>query len=172
MFKAVHDGDASNENGTAGGSLLDEIVRDGARAMLAAALAAEVAAYVDAYAGEVDQDGYRLVVRNGYHGEREVLTAAGAVLVRAPRVNDKRIDAETAERRRFSSAILPAWARKSPRLAEVLPLLCLHGPSSSYFGPALEQFLGSAAGLSAATITRLTAQWQDDAARVHTRPVT
>jgi putative transposase len=81
MLKVVRDADASNENGTAGGSLLDEIVRDGARAMLAAALQAEVAAYIDAHAGEVDENGYRLVVRNGYHGEREVLTAAGAVPV-------------------------------------------------------------------------------------------
>jgi putative transposase len=162
MLKVVHDAVVSNENGTTGGSLLDEIVRDGARAMLAAALQAEVAAYIDAHVGEVDATGHRLVVRNGYHGEREVLTAAGAVPVRAPRVNDKRIDAETGEGRRFSSAILPAWARKSPQVAEVLPLLYLHGLSSSDFGPALEQFLGSAAGLSAATITRLTAQWQDD----------
>ena len=114
MLKVVHDADASSENGTAGGSLLDEIVRDGARAMLAAALQAEVAAYIDAHAGEVDETGHRLVVRNGFHQSREVVTAAGAVPVRAPRVNDKRIDAETGERRRFSSAILPAWARKSP----------------------------------------------------------
>jgi putative transposase len=163
VLKIVHDADASNENGTAGGSLLDEIVRDGARAMLAAALQAEVAAYIDAHVGEVDENGYRLVVRNGYHGEREVLTAAGAVPVRAPRVNDKRVDPDSGERQRFSSAILPAWSRKSPQVAEVLPLLYLHGLSSSDFGPALEQFLGSAAGLSAATITRLTAQWQDDA---------
>ena len=121
------------------------------------------AAYIDAHGGEVDENGYRLVVRNGFHQPREVVTAAGAVPVRAPRVNDKRFDAETGERRRFCSAILPAWARKSPQVAEVLPLLYLHGLSSSDFGPALEQFLGSAAGLSAATITRLTAQWQHDA---------
>jgi putative transposase len=163
MLKVVHDADAPSENGTAGGSLLDEIVRDGARAMLAAALRAEVVAYIDAHLGEVDETGHRLVVRNGFHQPREVVTAAGAVPVRAPRVNDKRIDAETGQRRRFSSAILPAWARKSPQVAEVLPLLYLHGLSSSDFGPALEQFLGSAAGLSPATITRLTAQWQDDA---------
>ena len=163
MLKVVHDADASNHTSAAGGSLLDEIVRDGARAMLAAALQAEVAAYIDAHGGEVDEKGYRLVVRNGFHQPREVVTAAGAVPVRAPRVNDKRFDAETGERRRFSSAILPAWARKSPQVAEVLPLLYLHGLSSNDFGPALEQFLGSAAGLSAATITRLTAQWQDDA---------
>ena len=163
MLKVVHDADASNGNGTSGGSLLDEIVRDGARAMLVAALQAEVAAYIDTHLGEVDENGCRLVLRNGYHRPLEVITAAGAVPVRAPRVNDKRIDAETGERRRFSSAILPAWARKSPQVAEVLPLLYLHGLSSSDFGPALEQFIGSAAGLSPATITRLTAQWQDDA---------
>jgi transposase-like protein len=143
--------------------LLDEIVRDGARQMLAAALRAEVAAYVEAHADQVDEDGHRLVVRNGHHEPREVSTAAGAVPVRAPRVNDKRIDEETGERRRFSSAILPAWSRKSPRVAEVLPLLYLHGLSSRDFVPALEQFLGSAAGLSAKTITRLTEQWQDEA---------
>jgi len=163
MLKVVHDADASNENSAAGGSLLDEIVRDGARAMLAAALQAEVAAYIDAHLGEVDENGYRLVVRNGYHGAREVLTAAGAVPVRAPRVNDQRVDPETGERQRFSSAILPAWARKSPQMAEVLPLLYLHGLSSGDFAPALEQFLGTGAGLSASAITRLTGQWQDEA---------
>jgi hypothetical protein len=66
------------------------------------------------------------VVRNGHHEERTVLTAAGAVPVTAPRVNDKRVDADTGERCRFSSAILPAWARKSPQMTEVLPLLYLH----------------------------------------------
>jgi transposase-like protein len=104
------------------------------------------------------------VVRNGFHDPREVATAAGAVPVRAPRVNDKRIDEATGQRKRFSSAILPAWARKSPAVADVLPLLYLHGLSSGDFVPALEQFLGSTAGLSPATVTRLTAQWQDDAA--------
>ena len=86
MLKVVHDASASNE--AAGGSLLDEIVRDGARQMLAAALQAEVAAYIEAFAGELDEDGHRLVVRNGFHEPREVTTAAGAIPVRAPRVND------------------------------------------------------------------------------------
>jgi hypothetical protein len=151
MLKIVQEGSEANETGA---SLLDEIVRDGARQMLAAALQAEVAAYVDAHRGEVDAQGRRMVVRNGSHAVREVTTAAGAVQVRQPRVNDKRIDEPTGERRRFSSAILPAWSRKSPRVAEVLPLLYLHGLSSSDFGPALEVFLGSDQGLSAATITR------------------
>jgi putative transposase len=163
MLTVVHDADSTNEDAGASRSLLDEIVRDGARQMLAAALRAEVAAYIDVHAGEVDENGRRLVVRNGYHHEREVLTAAGAVMVTAPRVNDKRIDADSGERQRFSSAILPAWARKSPQMTEVLPLLYLHGLSTGDFGAALEQFLGSGAGLSATTITRLTAQWQDEA---------
>ena len=137
--------------------------------MLAAALQAEVAAYVAAHADQLDADGHRLVVRNGHHNEREVATAAGAVPVRAPRVNDKRTAEATGERCRFSSAILPAWSRKSPRVAEVLTLLYLHGLSSSDFVPALTQFLGSDAGLSASTITRLTTQWQEEARAFGTR---
>jgi len=166
VLTVVHEGRDPNEAGDAAGagrSLLDEIVRDGARQMLAAALQAEVADYIARHAGEVDDNGHRLVVRNGYHTERDVMTAAGAVTVKAPRVNDKRIDPETGQRKRFSSAILPAWARRSTQVSEVLPLLYLHGLSTSDFGPALEQFLGSGAGLSPASITRLTAQWQDEA---------
>ncbi|MEV0297089.1 IS256 family transposase [Nocardia sp. NPDC050710] len=163
MLTVVQNTSAFDDEGGSTRSLLDEIVRDGARQMLAAALKAEVAAYVAQFADQLDENGHRLVVRNGYHAEREVLTAAGAVAVRAPRVNDKRVDPESGERQRFSSAILPAWARKSPQVTEVLPLLYLHGLSTGDFGPALEQFLGSGAGLSAASITRLTAGWQDEA---------
>src|SRR3954468_18613601 len=172
MLTVVQEGSTANDTGPeVGGSLLDEIVRDGARQMLAAALRAEVAAYVDAHADQVDGDGHRLVVRNGHAEPREVTTAAGAVPVRAPRVNDKRTDEGTGERRRFASTILPAWSRKSPRVAEVLPRLYLHGLSTSDFTPALEQFLGSAAGLSAATITRLTEQWRAEAAAFAKRPL-
>ncbi len=84
------------------------------------------------------------------------------VEVKAPRVNDKRVDEATGERKRFSSKTLPPWCRKSPKISEVLPLLYLHGLSSGAFVPALEQFLGSSAGLSPATVTRLTQQWQAD----------
>ncbi|CAL9406508.1 IS256 family transposase [Streptomyces cellulosae] len=152
-----------NEDGsTATGSLIDEIVREGARRMLAAALEAEVDQYIAELAAERDERGHRLVVRNGHHRPRTVTTAAGPVEVRAPRVNDRRVDEATGERQRFSSKILPPWCRKSPKISEVLPLLYLHGLSSGDFVPALEQFLGSAAGLSAATVNRLTKQWQDD----------
>ena len=128
--------------------------------MLAEALQAEVEAYIARFAGERDENGHRLVVRNGHHEPREVLTSAGAVQVTAPRVNDKRIDPDTGERERFSSAILPPWARKTPKITEVLPLLYLHGLSSGDFVPALGQFLGSAKGLSGPVITKLTEQWK------------
>ena len=175
MLKVVQETQESNENaaGVGGGSssvsLLDELVRDAARQMLAVALQAEVTAYIEALVEEVDEAGHRLVVRNGHRVERDVTTAAGPVTVKAPRVNDKRIDETTGERMRFASAILPAWARKSPRVAEVLPLLYLHGMSSSDFAPALTQFLGTAHGLSPATITRLTKQWQDEATAFNQR---
>jgi len=171
VLKVVDDGSLSSDDVAVGDgrSMLEELVREGARRMLAAALQAEVAAYVEAHAGALDADGHRLVVRNGYHQPREVTTAAGAVPVRAPRVNDRRVDPATGERQRFSSAILPAWSRRSPQVAEVLPLLYLHGLSSSDFVPALEQFLGSSAGLSAATITRLTGQWQQEAVAFNKR---
>jgi transposase-like protein len=148
--------------GVPSGSLLDEIAREGARRMLAAALRAEADAYVDALVDQVDESGHRLVVRNGYAEPRTVICAAGAVEVRAPRVNDKRIDEASGERKRFSSAIVPAWCRRSPKISDVLPLLYLHGLSGGDFVPALGQFLGSSAGLSASTVTRLTEQWQDE----------
>jgi transposase-like protein len=141
-------------------SLIDQIVRDGARRMLAEALHAEVEAYIVRFAAERDEQGRRLVVRNGSHQPREVLTSAGAVEVTAPRVNDRRVDPDTGERIRFASAILPPWCRKTPKINEVLPLLYLHGLSSGDFGPALGQFLGSSAGLSAAVITKLTETWK------------
>jgi len=154
--------DDSNLASVPSSSLIDQIVREGARRMLAAALQAEVDAYIAAFADERDEAGRRLVVRNGSHAPREILTAAGAIAVKAPRVNDKRLDEQTGERRRFASAILPAWARKSPSIGEVLPLLYLHGLSSGDFVPALGQFLGSGAGLSASVITKLTETWKGE----------
>ncbi len=141
-------------------STLDEIVAEGARRMLAAALEVEVDAYITALAAERDEHGRRLVVRNGHAQQRQVVTGAGAIPVRAPRVNDKRIDADSGERVRFRSSILAPWARKSPKVSEVLPLMYLHGMSTGDFAPALAEFFGTGAGLSASVITRLTVQWQ------------
>jgi putative transposase len=141
---------------------LDGLAREGARRMLAAALEAEVDAYLAAFAGERDEHGRRLVVRNGHARQREILTAAGAIQVQAPRVDDRRVDPVTGQRARFRSVILPPWCRKSPKVAEVLPLLYLHGLSTGDFVAALEGFFGSGAGLSAPVITRLVAAWQAD----------
>jgi putative transposase len=139
---------------------LDELVAEGARRMLAVALEAEVEAYISGLIHLVDEDGHRLVVRNGHAERRSLVTGAGPIEVRAPRVDDRRIDEESGERIHFRSSILPPWARKSPKVAEVLPLMYLHGMSSGDFVPALEEFFGSAAGLSASVITRLTTDWQ------------
>ncbi len=141
---------------------LDEIARQGARKMLAQALEAEVQAYLHAAQGERDECGHALVVKNGYARSREIVCGAGAIEVRAPRVNDKRVDETTGERKRFKSAILPPYMRHSPKVSEVLPLLYLHGLSSGDFAPALREFFGSEAGLSPASVVRLTKQWQEE----------
>ena len=144
---------------------LDEICREGARRMLAAALEAEADCYVESLAHEVDDDGHRLVVRNGHARRRVVATGSGSISIEAPRVNDKRVDEATGSRRRFRSSIIPPWARKSPKVAEVLPLMYLHGMSSGDFAPALREFFGSSAGLSGPVVIRLTKTWQDERER-------
>jgi putative transposase len=141
---------------------LDEIARQGARKMLAHALQAELDAYLKPAEGERDECGHALVLRNGYHNAPQVVCGAGSVEVRAPRVNDRRVDETTGERKRFKSAILPPYMRRSPKVSEVLPLLYLHGLSTGDFAPALEEFFGTGAGLSPASITRLSEQWQQE----------
>ncbi len=143
---------------------LDEIVREGARRMLAVALEAEVDGYVASFTDQLDEAGHRLVARNGHAEPRTITTAAGPIEIQAPRVDDKGVEPQTGERHRFRSAIVPPWCRKSPKVTEVLPLLYLHGMSSGDFVPALENFFGSAAGLSSSVITRLTKQWQAERA--------
>jgi putative transposase len=140
---------------------LDEIARQGARRMLAETLEAEVEFYIEAARGERDERGHALVVRNGYAREREILLGAGAVEVKAPRVNDRRVD-EDGNRQSFKSVIVPPYMRRSQKVSELLPLLYLHGLSSGDFIPAMEEFFGSEAGLSASTITRLTEHWQSE----------
>jgi putative transposase len=138
---------------------LDEMCRIAAQEMLAMALAAERRAYLEAHAAELDATGHRLVVGNGYARARQVTTGAGAVEVSAPRVDDRR------EGERYSSAILPAYMRKSPKVTEVLPVLYLRGLSTGDFAPALGEFFGSDAGLSASTVNRLTEAWQAEHAQ-------
>jgi transposase-like protein len=138
---------------------LDEICRAGAKRMLAMALEAEVETHLELHRRARDEHGHALVVRNGHALPRQVMTGAGAIEVTAPRVDDARIDPATGTRTGFRSQILPPWARRSPKVTEVLPLLYLHGLSTKDFVPALTEFFGSEAGLSAPVITRLAASW-------------
>jgi transposase-like protein len=140
---------------------LDEIAREGARRMLAQALEAEVADYI-ARNQERDERGRSLVVRNGKARARKVTIGSGTIEVRAPRVDDRR-EADDGSRHRFRSQILPPYMRRSPKVAEVLPILYLRGLSTGDFKEGLAALLGEeAAGLSPTAIPRLTAAWQAD----------
>jgi len=145
------DGDAV---AAAAGVDLDELCRLAAREMIAVALEAERCAYLETHADTIDAAGRRMVVGNGYARQREITTAAGRVEVRAPRVDDRRPE------QRFTSAVLPPYMRRSPKVTEVLPVLYLRGLSTGDFAPALEGFFGSDAGLSASTVQRLTETWR------------
>lgn len=163
MLKIVNDQNAAMPSALEGGVDLDELCRLAAQEMLAVALETERRAYLDVHAGVVDEAGRRVVTGNGYLPTREVTTAAGRVEVTAPRVHDPRPD------RGFTSAILPRYMRRSPKVTEVLPILYLRGLSTGDFAPALAEFFGSDAGLSASTISRLTESWQTEWARWATR---
>ena len=153
-------------------SLLDDIAREGARRMLVAALETEVAAYLEAHRDERDAESHALVVRNGKGRTRKVTVGSGTIPVSAPRVNDRRTD-QDGERRRFTSRILPPYMRRSPKVAEVLPVLYLRGLSTGDFRAALPVLLGKdAAGLSPTTITRLTAAWAHEYTAWRTRSLT
>jgi len=144
------------------GMTLDELARAGAQRMLQTALEVEVSAYVAAHREQRDGDGTALVVRNGRARPRKVTVGSGTIPVRAPRVDDRRVD-EAGARQRCRSRILPPYMRRSPKVAEVLPILYLRGLSTGDFCAALPVLLGEdAAGLSPTTITRLTAEWEQD----------
>jgi putative transposase len=139
---------------------LDELAREGARRMLAAALEAEVSGYLEQYAGARDEAGHALVVRNGSAGPRKVTLGAGTVEIKAPRINDRRVVGE--ERQRFTSDILPRYMRRSPKVTEVLPVLYLRGLSTGDFRPALSHFFGeeASAGMSPSAISALLSTWE------------
>lgn len=152
MLRIVHDNDQATAE--IAPLDLDELCRIAAREMLAIALESERQAYLEAHTDALDAAGHRLVVGNGSSRPREVMTGAGMVEVTAPRVDDRRAGEH------FRSSLLPPYARRSPKVSEVLPILYLRGLSTGDFAPALESFFGSDAGLSASTISRLTVAWQ------------
>jgi transposase-like protein len=137
---------------------LDELAREGARRMIAAALELEAEQYVQALRHLRDEQGHALVVRNGTsHYERTIQLGAGSIKIRSPRVDDRRPEEQ------FTSKILPPYMRRSPRLDEAIPVLYLRGLSTGDFSEALKALIGpEATGFSATTITRLLKTWQDD----------
>jgi transposase-like protein len=142
--------------------VLTEVLRHGARRMLAEAVESEVAEYIEAHADQRDAAGRRLVVRNGHTPTRAIQTGLGPVEVARPRVNDKRTDASGA-RIRFTSKILPPYLRRTKSLDELVPWLYLKGISTGDFPEALAALLGPGAeGLSATNICRLKRGWEDE----------
>ncbi len=143
---------------------LTEVLRSGARSLLAHAIEAEVAAFLGNHADKLTEDGRRRLVRHGHLPEREIVTGIGPIVVRAPRVRDRA--GRDGERIRFSSAILPPYARRSKSLEVLIPILYLRGVSTGDFAEALAALLGAdAGGLSASTIARLKDAWADEHAR-------
>jgi putative transposase len=143
---------------------LTEVLRNGARALLAQAVEAEVATLLASHADKLTDDGRQRLVRHGHRPEREIMTGIGSVAERCPRVRDR--VGEGSDRIRFSSAILPPYARRSKSLEVVIPLLCLKGVSTGDFEEALVALLANdAGGLSAATIGRLKEAWSEEHAR-------
>jgi putative transposase len=142
---------------------LTEIAREGARRMLASALEAEIEAFVGQFAEERLPDGRQRIVRHGHGPQRKIQTGVGALEVRRPKVRDRAADVESGEKVRFTSHILPRWARRSRSLDALLPVLYLRGISTGDFQEALSALLGpDAPNLSPGVISRLTAKWEKE----------
>jgi putative transposase len=151
-----------------GASVADDpllaVLREGARRMLTQAVEAEVEAFLAAHVGLADEQGRRRLVRNGHAPERRIQSGIGPLEVRRPKVRDRGVSGE--EPIRFTSAILPAYLRRTRNLEELLPWLYLKGVSTGQFSEALAALLGpDAPGLSASTVRRLTENWQEEHAR-------
>jgi putative transposase len=140
--------------------VLGEVLRQGAREMLARTIQAEVAEWIDAHAHLTDAAGRRQVVRNGAHPEREILTGLGPITVQQPRVLDRR---PPRERETFTPNVLPPYLRRTKNIDEAIPWLYLKGISTGDFPEALQGLFGvEAKGLSANTVTRLKAGWEEE----------
>lgn len=146
---------------------LDEIAREGARRLLVQALHQEVEEYIQQHSKETDDDGRRLVVRNGVGKARTITVGSGSIEVKAPRVDDRR------DGQNFLSSILPPYLRKSPKVESLLPLLYLKGLSTNDFKSALGEFLGEGTlGLSPASIVNLKKMWEQEFDTWSKRPIT
>lgn len=141
--------------------VLTEILREGARRLLATAVETEIDAWIAERAGLLDDQSHRLVVRNGHLPERTIQSGLGPVAVRKPRVHDRRPEGE---RESFESMLLPRYIRRTESLDALIPYLYLRGVSTGDFNEALEAILGRAPGLSAATVSRMIAGWQEEQA--------
>lgn len=142
-----------NESKTA----LEEILRDGARILLQEAVENEVREYVERQSEIRDEEGKRLVVRNGRMPQREIITGVGRVRIEQPRVNDKRTGMK------YTSNILPPYMRRVPSVDALIPALYLKGISTGDMYEALEAILGKkAAGLSATNVVRLKNAWKQE----------
>lgn len=138
-------------------SALDEVLRNGAKKLLQEAIEIEVAEYVQRFQELKDSVNRRVVTKNGYLPERDILTGLGAINIRQPRVKDRREDAS------FSSQILPKYKRRTPSLEAAIPELYLRGISTNNFPEALAALLGeNANGLSATNITRMKEVWEKE----------
>lgn len=140
---------------------LEEIARQGARRALQQAIEDEVAEYINAHRQQIDEDGRRLVVRNGYKPPRTILSGVGPIQVKQPRVDDRRVD-ENGVRFRFTSKILPPYLRKTQSIEDLVPWLYLKGISTSEMGDALVHLGFDGTGLSATSVTRMLEAWQGE----------
>src|SRR5580704_1545067 len=135
---------------------LEQLLREGARKLLQAAIENEVLDYIQLHKDRLDENGQRLVVRNGHLPEREVVSGVGPIPVRQPRVRHR-------DQGRFTSAILPKYMRRAPSIDALIPALYLKGISTGDFSEALSAILGEgASGLSATNIVRLKSSWETD----------
>ena len=142
--------------------ILTETLREGAQQMLLDTVQKEVEDYLSGFSHRVDEQGHRLVVRNGLAKPRTILTGIGPMTVEMPRVDDRRID-ENGERCQFISKIVPPYLRRTKAMEEFLPWLYLKGISTGDMTETLKALVGpQASGLSAATIVRLKEQWQGE----------
>ncbi len=138
-------------------TILESVLRSGAHKLLLQALENEVAEYLGKHKQDIDATGHQMVVRNGYHNEREIVTGLGPINLKQPRIHD------TSGKRQFSSNIVPKYMRRIASVDNLIPVLYLKGISTGDFATALESILGpQASGLSATNIVRLKQCWEEE----------